>query len=161
MAAGCWMDPRGSIPGRGKRFFSSPQLPDRGLFPRGYSGRGAKLIIHLHQVPRSRMVELCLPSRYFFMAWYLETTVTYRRHSVQCPLAGSPVMAFICRKWERSIRLKRLRFRGRYRSSVARIVHLRDGVIIRPVESLELCRGARWVSFPVISHQVMWLLNCS
>jgi hypothetical protein len=55
-------------------FFSSPQRPDcgahpasnpmctGGLFPRGYSGRGVKLTIHFHLVPRSRNVEPYLHS---------------------------------------------------------------------------------------------------
>jgi hypothetical protein len=34
----------------------------RGLYPRGYSGRGMKLTTDLHLVPRSRMVELYLYS---------------------------------------------------------------------------------------------------
>jgi hypothetical protein len=68
MATGYWLDCRGSIAGGGKRSFSSPQHPDRVLFPRGYSGRGADLIIHLDLVPRSRIVELYLHSRYFFVA---------------------------------------------------------------------------------------------
>jgi hypothetical protein len=58
----------GSIPGRGREFFSSPPPPERlwipssllsngyrGLFPCGQSGRGVKLTTHLRLVPRSRM----------------------------------------------------------------------------------------------------------
>jgi hypothetical protein len=37
------------------------------LFPQGYSSRGLKLIIHVHLVLRSRMVELFLHSPYAFM----------------------------------------------------------------------------------------------
>jgi hypothetical protein len=64
---------RDLIPGRGKRFFFTPQCSYRfwgppnllsdgyqGLFPRGYSGQGVKLTTHLSLVPRSRMVELYL-----------------------------------------------------------------------------------------------------
>jgi hypothetical protein len=51
------LEDRGSIPGRGKRFFSSPQRPDRlwgpsSLLSNGYRG--------LSPVPRLRMVELYL-----------------------------------------------------------------------------------------------------
>jgi hypothetical protein len=51
----------------GSRFFTSPCYPERlwgplslisngyrGLFPRGWTGRGVKLTTHLHLVPRSR-----------------------------------------------------------------------------------------------------------
>jgi hypothetical protein len=64
------LDGPGSNPGSA-RFLSSPQRPDRfwgspsllsngyrGLFSRGYSGRGVKLTTHLHLVPRSRMVAI-------------------------------------------------------------------------------------------------------
>jgi hypothetical protein len=65
---------RGSIPGRGKRFFFSTQRPERlwgphpdshsmgtrGAFSERQSGLGVKLITHLTLVPRSRMVELYL-----------------------------------------------------------------------------------------------------
>jgi hypothetical protein len=57
---------QGSIPGRGKIFYSTPQRTDRLwippslladgytlLFPRGYSGWGLKLSTHLYLVPRS------------------------------------------------------------------------------------------------------------
>jgi hypothetical protein len=75
---------RGSISGRGKRFFSSPQHPDRPwsppsllsngywwLFPRMWSGRGVNLTTHLHLVPRSRMVNYTSTSPYVFTAWWL------------------------------------------------------------------------------------------
>jgi hypothetical protein len=54
---------RGLFPGRGKTLFSSPQCPGRLQgspsllsigYRRGQSGRGVKLIIHLHLLPRSR-----------------------------------------------------------------------------------------------------------
>jgi hypothetical protein len=74
-------DGRGSIPGRDKRFFSTLQRPDRlwgppslvsygyrRLLPRGYSSRGVKRTTHLHQMPRSRMMELYLTPPYVFMA---------------------------------------------------------------------------------------------
>jgi hypothetical protein len=56
---------RGSIPGKGKRFFSTPQRLDRlwvptsflpnghrGLFPRGQRVRILNVTINLHLVPR-------------------------------------------------------------------------------------------------------------
>jgi hypothetical protein len=62
---------RGSIPGRGKRFFCTPQRLGRlwgptillynrqlALYPQGRRVRGVKLTTHLLLVPRSRMVEL-------------------------------------------------------------------------------------------------------
>jgi hypothetical protein len=70
IAADYRLDDRGWIPDKGKRFFSTPQRPDGHWCPpsllsnryRGQSGRRVKLIIHLHLVPRSRMVELYLHS---------------------------------------------------------------------------------------------------
>jgi hypothetical protein len=69
------LEGRGSILGRGERFFSSPQHPDRlsgppsllsnaylELFPLGYSGRSVKITTHLHIVPRPRLVNLYLRS---------------------------------------------------------------------------------------------------
>jgi hypothetical protein len=66
---------RGSFPGRGIRFFSLFQFPDRmwgpprfipngyqGLFIPGYNGRVVMLTTHLHLVPRLRTVELYLHS---------------------------------------------------------------------------------------------------
>jgi hypothetical protein len=66
IATGYGLDGLGSVPGMA-RFFSSPWLWGplsllsnvcSGRFPRGLSGRGVKLTTHLHQLPRSRMVEL-------------------------------------------------------------------------------------------------------
>jgi hypothetical protein len=54
-----------SSPQRPDRFCGSPSLLSgghRGLFPRGKSDRGVKLTIHLHPVPKSRIVELYLHS---------------------------------------------------------------------------------------------------
>jgi hypothetical protein len=64
---------RGSIPGRGKRFFCTLQRPDQlwispsllyngQLFPRGQSSRGVKLITHIRLVPRPSMVDLYIHS---------------------------------------------------------------------------------------------------
>jgi hypothetical protein len=66
------------ILGRYKRFFSTPQRPDRvwvqpsllsngyrGLFPQRWSGCGVKLTAILHLAPRPRMVELYLHSPIF------------------------------------------------------------------------------------------------
>jgi hypothetical protein len=74
IATGYGLDGAGSIPG-GSKIFPSAQLPGqnwdplsllsnehRGLFPRGYSGRGVKLTTHIHLVPSSRKVELYLHS---------------------------------------------------------------------------------------------------
>jgi hypothetical protein len=60
----------GSIFGRGKRFFSPPQLPDwlwgpPTSYPKGTGGsfhRGVKLTTLLHLVPRSGIVALYLHS---------------------------------------------------------------------------------------------------
>jgi hypothetical protein len=59
------LDSQVLIPGRGKRFFCTPEHPDQlwgphsllyneyqQLFPQGYSGRGMKLTTHLHLVVR-------------------------------------------------------------------------------------------------------------
>jgi hypothetical protein len=75
IAAVYGLDVRVSIPGRGKRFFVTPKLPDRlwcppgllynvcrMLFPRRWSGKEVKLTTYLDLVPRSRMVELYLQS---------------------------------------------------------------------------------------------------
>jgi hypothetical protein len=64
-----------SMTGRGKRFLSTPQRPDRlwgpfsrlsngymRRFPFEYSDRGVKVTICLHLLPRSRMVALYLHS---------------------------------------------------------------------------------------------------
>jgi hypothetical protein len=69
------MDGRVSIPGRGKRFSSSPQRPYRlclpsasyptgaaSSFPGGKAVGDVELTTDLHLVPRSRMEELYLHS---------------------------------------------------------------------------------------------------
>jgi hypothetical protein len=64
-----WLDGRGSISSKGKRYFSA-QRPDRFRnslslscnIHRGKAAQGVKLTTHLHRVPRSRMVEICLHS---------------------------------------------------------------------------------------------------
>jgi hypothetical protein len=71
IATGYNLEVQGSMPGKGKKFFSTLQHPDRlcgpltflskgywGLFPKGETGRSVKLTTHLHLVPRSRLVEL-------------------------------------------------------------------------------------------------------
>jgi hypothetical protein len=76
----CGLHDQGSIHGRGKKFISSPQYPDRlwcppshlsnwhqGLLPRGLSSQGVKLPTHFHLETRQRMVELYLHSPYIFM----------------------------------------------------------------------------------------------
>jgi hypothetical protein len=75
IVTGYGLDGQHSIPGRGKRFFSSTQCPDRLwvqpnllsnryrlMFRRGKSGRGMKLTIHLNLTSRSRMAELYIHS---------------------------------------------------------------------------------------------------
>jgi hypothetical protein len=75
IVTGYGLDGCGLIAGRGKRFSSAPQHPDRlwgppsllsnwvqGAFPRGWSSWGVKLTIHLHLVLRSRMAQLYLHS---------------------------------------------------------------------------------------------------
>jgi hypothetical protein len=59
------MDGRGSVLGRGKRFFSSPRRPEQISYPMGTvvpskeeKRPGRELTTNLHLVPRSRMVEL-------------------------------------------------------------------------------------------------------
>jgi hypothetical protein len=64
------LDSRGSVPGRGKIFLFSTAsrltlrlsqlypIGTDGVFSGRLSGRGMKLITHLHLVPRSRMMEL-------------------------------------------------------------------------------------------------------
>jgi hypothetical protein len=69
------LDEQGLIPGWGMRFFSSPWILDRFWGPPsflsnryqrtlspGVKWQGAKLITHLHTVPRLRTVELYLHS---------------------------------------------------------------------------------------------------
>jgi hypothetical protein len=78
------LDGLSSIPGRVKKYFSSPHCPDRlwsppsllskdywKVFPWGWSGRSLKLTTHLRVVPRWRMVQLYLHSPCVFMAWCL------------------------------------------------------------------------------------------
>jgi hypothetical protein len=70
IATGYGLDTRGSIPGKGKRFFSTPQRPDMlwgspSLLLNGYrrlSGRGLKLTTDVHLVLKSRIVDLYLHS---------------------------------------------------------------------------------------------------
>jgi hypothetical protein len=73
LAMGYWLDSQGSIPGRGKIIFSTPQHPDRfwgppSLLASGYPGhfpRGKAIWAwssHLHLVLRSRMAGLYLHS---------------------------------------------------------------------------------------------------
>jgi hypothetical protein len=57
--------PAGLIPGRGKRFFSSPQRPDRlwdppSLLSNGYRGQSGRIVklTDLHLVLKSRIVKL-------------------------------------------------------------------------------------------------------
>jgi hypothetical protein len=66
------LDDRGSIPGRGTRFFSIRQRPNQiwgppsllftryGDYFSGVKLRGVKLTIHLHLIPTSRMMKLHL-----------------------------------------------------------------------------------------------------
>jgi hypothetical protein len=71
----CGLGIRGSIPRRGKTFFSTSQRPDRlwdppsllsngywELFPRVQNGPSVNLSVQLHLVLRSRMVKLYLHS---------------------------------------------------------------------------------------------------
>jgi hypothetical protein len=72
IATGYGLDDRGSIAGRGNRFFSSPDgckaypasypMGFRGFFFRVKTARGIMLTTHLRVVPRSIMVELYLHS---------------------------------------------------------------------------------------------------
>jgi hypothetical protein len=66
---GCGLESWGSIPGKGRRFFSSPLCPHHlGAHPDSYpvgtrdfspgiGGRGVEVTTDLHLLPRSRMVE--------------------------------------------------------------------------------------------------------
>jgi hypothetical protein len=60
IGTGYMLEGRRSMPGRGKRFLSNPQRPDRlwGPFLSLQCGGSVKLTTHLHLVPRSRMVKL-------------------------------------------------------------------------------------------------------
>jgi hypothetical protein len=65
---GYGLNGRSSIPGKGNKFFSTPQCPDRHwglprLLCNSYHGQGVKLTTRLHLLPRSRSVELELHSR--------------------------------------------------------------------------------------------------
>jgi hypothetical protein len=73
------MDERGSIPGRGKKFFSLPQCVQTASgahassypkVPGGGISPGVKLTTHLHLVPRSRTRGAIPPLlQYAFMTW--------------------------------------------------------------------------------------------
>jgi hypothetical protein len=81
---------RTANPSKDKRFFSSPKLPyrlwgprsllfikHRGSFP-GVNGRGVKLTIHLHRVPKIRMSgAIHLLPIYAIMAWKEEKTLLW------------------------------------------------------------------------------------
>jgi hypothetical protein len=97
---GYGLDGLGSIPGRGKRFLSSPLCQKRlwgppSLLSNGYqdlftweqSGRGMKLTTHLHLVPRSRMEELYLHSPIRLHVWWLNK----HKDNFTLPLQGSCV----------------------------------------------------------------------
>jgi hypothetical protein len=72
ITTGYGLDGRGSIPGRGKGFVSSPQGPDRlwdlpsllssvyrGLLPQEHSGQGVMLTTLLHLVSQSQELWSC------------------------------------------------------------------------------------------------------
>jgi hypothetical protein len=77
IATACELDGWGSISGRGKRFSSTLQCPDRPwdapsllsngyrrFFPREYIGRAVEVTGHLHLLPRSRM------EVYMYSSWH-------------------------------------------------------------------------------------------
>jgi hypothetical protein len=87
---GYWLYDHGSILCKGKILFSSPQRSDRfwsppsllsngyrGLSPRGLSGRDVKLTIHLHLIPRSKIVELYLHSPKYLYGIVLNYVIKY------------------------------------------------------------------------------------
>jgi hypothetical protein len=80
IVTGYMLDRLGSIPGRDKRYFSSPQCPDQlwgppTLLSNGYWGLffgwSMRLTTHLNLLLRLRMVELYLHCTYNFMTWCL------------------------------------------------------------------------------------------
>jgi hypothetical protein len=95
IAKGYGLDGRGSISGRGKKFFFTPQRPDwlwdppsllynwyRGHVPQGYSGLMMKLTTNLHLVPRSRMVELYLHSPIYLHSTVLQLYLYWQRRKI-------------------------------------------------------------------------------
>jgi hypothetical protein len=92
---------------QGRGFFSSPPLcPDRlcgppsllsnvhrGLFPRGYSGRGIKLTTHLHLAPRLIMRGAVPLLPHVFMAWYL---VKHKESFYASKPTGTSLRVWLC-----------------------------------------------------------------
>jgi hypothetical protein len=88
-----------SSPLRPGRLWGPPSLLSNGyqeLFPWGYSGRGVKMITHLHLVPKSRMRGAINPlPQYAFMAWCLVKKRT--ETTLPLPLSlNTKWIAYIC-----------------------------------------------------------------